>query len=205
MSLRAERSNPERGRQSAQRLDRRGRLRDLALTPSHHRRDSAAVLGRARLAEEVALADVEPVVEQLEQRLLVLDLLDDDRDAVRRERGLELLEGAQARLRVLAVQQLGVDLDEADVAPSQALGVTSALSRSTPNCCTARTRRRACAPSKSSSRRSRRTASRSSSRRSRTRRHCSSCSTTGSTSARPTSSASRARPSTAADARPVRP
>ena len=74
--------------------------------------------GEARLAEQEALAEVDVIVENLEQAALVLDLGDDQIDVM-------TAQGAQDADVVLdrVEQQVALDLDERDVVGRQVGGV----------------------------------------------------------------------------------
>ena len=90
-------------------------LRGRVLLLRHVARRGSAVPGRMTLPSEDRAGPLrlQAVVEQLDEGLLVLDLLDDDGDALLAEAGLERLEAAQAFFGVFAFQQGGGDLDEA--------------------------------------------------------------------------------------------
>src|SRR5690606_33686399 len=81
------------------------------------------VAGGPGLAEQEALAEIDVVVEQLLERALVLDLLDDDVDGGAVEHALERAHALGALVAQMGEQGRRVDLHEAKIAARQLLVV----------------------------------------------------------------------------------
>ena len=102
----------------------KGRVESSALPERHHgrrrldlvQRLDRVVAHRARFAEEIALREIDAVIEQLDDRLLVLDTLGDQIEAVALQQLLEIFR-ARPRARALPMpcdQRVGADLDMAE-------------------------------------------------------------------------------------------